>query len=216
MKRIAFTFLLVCISAVGLRAQDDLFPDYRSKRDQFKRLTEPTYKNELATFTMGGIDESMGKQPLEKLPLLKANDTEIVFGNDDIKVVIAARPFDPAKNKIQYFTGEDNKKYAVRINNKAFFGNYGMVPKTELKSIHIVFDEDTVALPKEAFSDIFNPAFYYKENGQSKTRNGVYLSPEGKRIYVYLLQNESGTGSFEATWIIDNRKYVKRVVDFGF
>lgn len=216
MKNVVFALLLSALCTQNAMAQDELFPDYRSKRDLFKRITEPTYRNELATFTMGGIDESMGKEPLQKLPLLKVDDNEMVFGNEDIKVMITAQPFDIAKNKIQYFTGEDSKKYAVRINNKAFFGNYGYVPKSEIKSVMILFDEDTVFVPKEAFADIYNPSFYYKENGQSKTRNGVYLSADGKRLYVYLIQNEAGRGSFETTWIIDNQKYVKRVIDFGF
>ncbi|MGB8191603.1 MAG: hypothetical protein WCF67_06775, partial [Chitinophagaceae bacterium] len=58
--RTLFIFLL---SITGLAAfpQDRDFPDYRSKKENFLRMQEKDLRADLASFTMGGMDESIGK-----------------------------------------------------------------------------------------------------------------------------------------------------------
>jgi hypothetical protein len=34
-------------------------------------------------------------------------------------------------------------------------------------------------------------------------------------MYVYML-NRDDTGSYEITWVIQDRKYLRRVLDYGF
>jgi hypothetical protein len=43
----------------------------------------------------------------------------------------------------------------------------------------------------------------------------VYRSADGKRIYIYMLKRETG-GSYEVTWVIQDKKYLRRIIDFGF
>ncbi len=48
-----------------------------------------------------------------------------------------------------------------------------------------------------------------------KSHNSVLVSADGRKIYIYMLKRESG-GSYEVTWVIQDKKYLRRVVDFGF
>ena len=136
--------------------------------------------------------------------------TKISFSNSS-SVTINAEPFVPAKHKLFYY----DKKYLLRIDNKAFFGDYGKVPKTAIANVTVVIGGDTIAIPREAYADLFNPVFTYNEAGVNKSHNSVYLSADGKKIYIYMLKPETG-GSYEVTWVIQDKKYVRRVVDFGF
>jgi len=70
-------------------------------------------------------------------------------------------------------------------------------------------------IPPAAFVDIYNPDFTYADGGVRKTYNGVYVSNNNRNIYIYLLIND-GAGGCEVTWILQDRKYLRRVVDFGF
>ncbi len=122
-----------------------------------------------------------------------------------------AAPFVPTKHKLGYI---DNK-YLVKIDNKAFFGDYGKVPKTCFDSAHVIINGDTVQIPPVALTDLCNPIFASTENGVKKSNNKVFVSNDGRRIYVYFLKQETG-GSYESTWVIQDKKYLRRIVDFGF
>ena len=192
-------------------AQDDFYPDYRSKKEIFTRITEKDIRNDIASFSMGGIEESVGKLPLKTVPVSAYGNDFISFDGDNIKVSITTAKFDATKHKLGFY----DTKYLVRIDNKPYFGDYGKVPKTIIQNISVIVDGDTVAIPPAAYFDLYNPVLSYREGGVQKSPNKVLLSADGHRIYVYMLKPEAG-GSYEVTWVIQDKKYIKRVVDFGF
>ena len=208
--RFVFLLLLVALSNLG-KAQNDDYPDYRSKKDIFSRITEKDIRSDLASFSMGGIDESIGKLPLKTIPATGFGNNFISFASENIQVTITGGVFNPYKHKLGYF----DEKYLVKIDSKPFFGNYGKVPKTTIENVTVVIDNDSVAIPSTAFSDLYNPIFTINESGVQKTNNKVYLSADGHKVYIYMLKQEQG-GSYEVTWIIQDKKYLRRVVDFGF
>jgi len=208
--RFAFLALLLNLTFVS-SAQSDDYPDYRSKKDVFNRIAEKDIRSDIASFSMGGIDESMGKLPLKSLPITALSSNFISFGNDNIQVTIKGGTFDPSKHKLGYY----DEKYLVKIDNKPYFGNYGEVPNTTIENINLVMDRDTVAIPPTAFTDLYNPVFSVTDGGVPKSNNKVYLSADGHKLYIYMLKQESG-GSYEVTWVIQDKKYLRRVVDFGF
>lgn len=208
-----FVFLVLMINvAYCCSAQTDAYPDYRSKKDMFSRIVEKDIRSDIASYSMGGIDESIGKLPLKTLPITAMSSNFISFASNNIQVTITGGKFDPAKHKLGYY-GED--KYLVKIDNKPYFGNYGKVPNTTIENITVVIDRDTVPIPATAFSDLYNPIFSVMESGVQKSNNKVYLSADGHKVYVYMLKQEAG-GSYEVTWVIQDKKYLRRVVDFGF
>lgn len=208
--RIVFLVLFVSMSYWS-QAQNDDYPDYRSKREIFSRIAEKDVRSDIASYSMGGIDESIGKLPLKTVPITGLSSNYISFADNNIQVTINGGVFDPSKHKLGYY----DAKYLVKIDNKPYFGNYGKVPNTTIQSVTVVIDNDTVPIPPAAFSDLYNPVFSVVDGGVLKSNNKVYLSADGKKVYVYMLKQESG-GSYEVTWVIQDKKYLRRVVDFGF
>lgn len=209
MRLLALLFL-VSISFNTI-AQEDDFPDYRSKKENFVRLHDAAIRSDLATFTMAGMDESMNKPPLKAIPMTVFENNGLVFEGNGIQVTIKAGAFNIAKHKLTYY----NEKHLVKIDNKPYYGTYGKVPATILQSLTVLIDKDTVAIPAAAFGDLYDPSFAYKDAaGIQRSQNRVYLSSDHHTIYIYLLnRNNGGT---EVTWVIRDKKYLLRVIDFGF
>lgn len=210
MRSILYSFFLMIISFAA-SAQNDLYPDYRSKRELFTRIVEKDIRSDVASFSMGGIEESVGKLPLRSLPVKATGADFIKFDGEGIEVTIKAGVFEPLKHKLGYY----DEKYLVKIDNRPFFGDYGKIPRTTIKEVSMIINRDTLLVPQAALSDLYNPIFTYKDRAVEKSYNNVFISGDGKRIYIYMLKRETG-GSYEVTWIFQDKKYLKRVVDFGF
>ncbi len=205
-------FILFTASCFVSFAQDDL-PDYRSKRDNLLKIPEKDIQADVATFTMAGIDINNNRPPIASVPAKDFGDNFLMFDSGDIKVTIKSAAFVPTKHKLLY-----SDKYLVRIDAKAYFGNYSKVPKKFIESVTVVIDNDTVPIPAIAYADLYEPSLTYVEGGESKSYNGVYYSGDKqnprKNIYIYMLCND-GLGGYEVTWVIQNKRYVRRIVDAG-
>jgi len=209
-----FVFLIALFySSTLCTAQTEDLPDYRSKRDFFSRIGENDIRNDLASFTMAGIDESVGKPQLKTIPISEYTANSLSYEEDNIKITITTAPFNASKHKLGFYDIE--KKNLIKIDYRGYFGDYYKVPKRIIQNISLVIDKDTVAFPPTAYNDLYNPILTYNEGGYQKSSNHVYVSADRHRIYIYMLKQEAG-GSYEVTWIIQDKKYLKRVVDFGF
>jgi hypothetical protein len=207
-------FLCLCllVAFAGAQAQDEPLPDLRNKRESVTKYPKGEIRDDLATFTIGGIDERLGKDPLEKLPATDYNMHSITFEGNNLKVVITSGTFEASKHKLFYYY---DKKYLVKIDGKPYYGDYGTIPTTTIASVNVILNnKDTVAVPAAAFADLFHPEFTYVEGGTIKTHNAVYFSKDKHRMYIYMVNNEA-IGKYEVTWILQDNKYVGRVVDSG-
>ena len=180
------------------------YQDTRKKTESFAKLP-PDLKSELSTFTFTGIDVGIKRDPLTKVSF-----TSITFDASDIKATITTAPFDAAKHRIDYDEG-----YPIRIDRKPYYGGYGNMPKKQISNVTIVMGKDTVAIPPAAYADLYNLNFAYSDKGTERTTNGIYRSVNPHRLYLYLFCKDN-TGSYEVTWIIYDKKYVRRVLDYGF
>jgi hypothetical protein len=202
--------LLFC-SVVFCQAQDPAFTDMRTQRENFTHQSDKDVRRDLTAFTLGGIGESVNKPVLKKLPVTKEGNDFITFDSNKLQVTIRAGVFNSAKHKLQY-----DGKYLIRIDNKPYFGNYSIVPRISIAAVTVVSGKDTIAIPPSAYADLYNPQFTYQDgSGVLRSQDGVYLSDDKRRIYIYML-NKDEQGSYEVTWIIQDNKYLKRVIDFGF
>lgn len=133
------------------------------------------------------------------------------FKTPDIEVTVETGPFEPDGKKLLFM-----EKSLVKINNKPYYGNYGETPATEIKRVSVVMGKDSVAIPPGAYADLYNLNFTYRDkSGTERTGNALYFSSEGNRMYIYLLSRDNA-GSYEVTWVIENKQYLRRVVDYGF
>ena len=191
------------------KAQDDI-PDSRSHKDNFKKVMEKEVRADAATFTMTGIDESVGKLTLLSIPVTSFDRNKIHFEGNSITVTITAGNFDASKHKLLY-----SDKYLIRIDNKAYYGRYTEVPKHNIASVQVMIDKDSILIPPTAYFDLYNPAFTYTDGDKLKTFAGVYQSADKRKVYIYML-NRDELGSYEVTWVIQDKKYLRRIVDYGF
>lgn len=152
----------------------------------------------------------MGSLPLAKVPYKSFSNDSMTFEGDGIKAKIKISTFDASKHKLSY-----DEKYLVRIDKKPYYGNYGKLPKTYISDVTMTIGNDTVFIPAAAYSDLFNLNLTYNDNGVKRTTNAIYKSKDGNRIYLYLFCKDN-TGSYEVTWIIQDKKYLRRVLDYGF
>lgn len=208
LKTFTFLFLANLVSTF-CKAQEDL-PDARRKTESFARFHIPQMRADLATFTLSGIGESVGLTPLKKIPYSSLGNDSIVFDADGIKAKVKIAPFDPSKHKLSF-----DEKYLVRIDRKPYYGNYLKTPKTRISEVSMIIDRDTVAIPPAAYDDLFNLNFTYLDKGVERTTDAVYISKDRQTVYLYLFCKDN-TGSYEVTWIFQNRKYLRRVLDYGF
>lgn len=209
--RTLFTLIFAGL-AFGAVAQDQEFPDYRSKKESFLRIQEKDIRTDVSSFSIGGMDESIGKGNLATIPATNFGTDFITFSGANIQVTIKAGTFDASKHKLQYYA----KEHLVRIDGKPYYGMYGQVPKTTIAGVTVVIDKDSVVIPPIAYADLYEPDFTYRDGtGAVKSYNKVLVSPDKKKVYIYML-NRDPLGSYEVTWVIQDKKYLRRVVDFGF
>ncbi|MEO8961320.1 MAG: hypothetical protein ABI325_05525 [Ginsengibacter sp.] len=205
-----FLFFAVTISYVtGGYAQNDELPDSRKKTESFDRFHTRDIRADLATFTIAGISESVGAVPLNKISYTGLANDSILFEAEGIKAKIKIAVFDPAKHKLSF-----DDKYLVRIDRKPYYGDYGNTPKTGISEVSLIIDNDTVFIPPAAYSDLFNVHFTYSDQDVERTRDAVYKSKDGHKIYLYFFSKDD-RGSYEVTWIIQDKKYLRRVLDYG-
>jgi hypothetical protein len=201
-------FILYSLSSGAQRFYE--YQDTRKKNESFAKLPKTEIRMDLATFTLSGIDESVGKEELKKIPFIKFGSDYMNFGGDDIKAFIKLSPFDAGKHKLVY-----DEKYLIKIDKKTYYGNYGNLPRTFISKIIVTIGNDTVTIPALAYFDLYNLNLTYTEQGTLRSRNGIYKSKDGHRIYMYLFCKDA-TGSYEVTWIIQDKQYLRRVLDYGF
>ena len=213
MLRSSLLLFLILVTGITVSyAQDGDAPDFRSKRESVLKMMEKDIQGDLSTFTMAGIDLFAGQPKLPRVPVTSYDTKQIIAEEDGLQVQVTAGVFDPSKHKLNYF---DNK-YLIKIDNKGYFGDYGSVPKTTIASMTVVMGRDTVAIPAAAYSDLYNPTFTYNDShGQVNSYINVYKSADKRKIYLYLLKREAA-GSYEVTWVIQDKKYLRRVIDYGF
>src|ERR1700722_13174028 len=175
-----FAFVLI-LSGSACFAQDLDFPDFRSKKDNFSKIKEQALRNDIATFALAALDESIGKGQLATVPVKDYGAGFMSFQNDNIQVIIRTGIFSPSKHKLM-----KQEEHILRIDGKPYYGTAaGEVPHTTIESITVVVGKDTVPIPREAFFDLYEPKFSYNEGGATRTRNGVFLSGDKHTFYIY-------------------------------
>ena len=204
-----FIFMLAAVSLSFVsKAQD--FSDTRRKTESFAKLQPKELRADVATFALAGISESVNTTPLPKIDYSNYNKDSMVFNGDGIKAIVKIAPFEPAKHKLSY-----DDKYLVRIDKRTYYGDYGNMPKTDISDVIVIWGNDTVAIPPAAYNDLHNLHFTYLNKGVERTTNAIYKSKDGRRFYLYLFSKDN-TGSYEVTWIFQDGRYVRRVLDYGF
>lgn len=202
---------IVLVGSIGsCLAQDLDFPDYRNKKDNFSKIREADIRADVASFALAAVDESIGKAQLQTVPIKDFGANFMTFENDKIQVTIRTGVFFPTKHKMQMAD-----KHLLKIDGKPYYSqNYGEQPHVTIEAVTVVVGKDTVPIPATAYFDLYDPKFSFNQSGSTRTRNAVYLSNDKHTFYIYMLNIDNG--GLEYTWVIRDKQFLRRVVDFGF
>jgi len=184
-------------------------PDTRKKNEGFAKIVEKDIRADIATFNFAGVDEAVGKDPIRKISFKSRGTDYMVFDGDGIKATVKTAPFDQSKHKLDF-----DEKYLTKIDRKTYYGSYPNIPKTYIKEITLTIGQDTVVIPPSAYADLYNPDLTYTDkSGLGRSANGIYISKDGHKMYLYLFCKQSG---YEVTFVIKDKIFVKRVLDYDF
>ena len=202
--------LFLVLSGLSCLAQDLDFPDFRSKKDNFSKISDKDVRADMASFSLAGVDESIGKAQLQTVPVTDHGADFMTFQNDNIKIIIKTSFFMPTKHKLMM-----SETHLVKIDGKPYYGGiYGQTPHIIIQTVTVLVGKDTVPIPATAYFDLYDPKFSFNENGATRSRNGVYLSNDKHTFYIYMLNIDNGGAEY--TWVIRDKQYLRRVVDVGF
>lgn len=200
-------FILVTIFSITCFGQEITIPEYRTDKESFKKIKDKVLRKELAIFTIEGSNETKPAIKLKQIPVIKSGKTYSIFQKDSIKVIITTSTFNKSEHKLKYVD-----KYIVKIDNKPFWGTDGGLPNEIIKSVQIIIGTDTISIPKSKLNDLYNPSLCSVNN---RCHAFIYISNDRKRLYIDMM-NSDGAGAYEVTWIIQDKKYLRRVIGYGF
>ena len=143
---------------------------------------------------------------IHKFPIIAkgiAKGNTIVFEGKEIQVVLTSGKFDKSKHSFEYF--KDSSTGIEVIDDPALlYGNDGKMPTTEYRSIVINIHGKQVSLPKDAYSDLYEPTFL-------TDHNSVYYDKESDILYI-VANNNYADRPYKVCWQIEKGSYKGRKV----
>jgi hypothetical protein len=104
------------------------------------------------------------------------------------RLIFRTRSFDSAKNKVGY-----DDKIGNTVNGRKAYGAES-VPKAEITSFIVFFDGERVQVPRQLYSDCYDPNFGNEYIKLSFSRDFSKLSVS--------MSGSDGAGGYEVVWVI--------------
>ena len=137
---------------------------------------------------------------IHKFPIIAkgiAKGNTIVFEGKEIQVVLTSGKFDKSKHSFEYF--KDSSTGIEVIDDALLYGTDGKMPTTEYRSIVINIHGKQVSLPKDAYSDLYQPTFL-------TDHNSVYYDKESDILYI-VANNNYADRPYKVCWQIERGVY---------
>ena len=131
-----------------------------------------------------------------------AKGNTIVFEGKEIQVVLTSGKFDKSKHSFEYFN--DSPTGIEVIDDELPHGTDGKMPTTEYRSIEVNIHGKRVSLPKDAYSDLYEPTFL-------TDHNSVYYDKESDILYI-VANNNYAERPYKVCWQIEKGIYKGRKV----
>ena len=142
---------------------------------------------------------------IHKFPIIAkgiAKGNTIVFEGKEIQVVLTSGKFDKSKHSFEYF--KDSPTGIEVIDDELPYGTDGKMPTTEYRSIEVNIHGKRVSLPKDAYSDLYEPTFL-------TDHNSVYYDKESDILYI-VANNNYAEHPYKVCWQIEKGVYKGRKV----
>lgn len=219
--------IFFCCFAISCFGQDSLSVQELKARESFWNISDTTIRNEIASFNRKG--DSIKQHPAVKevelieIPLISCADTVSNFHLKSTYVHVYYSDFDVTEHQRIY--ADKNNDTLLKIDNQPFWGANGKLPKRQVSDVFFVLHSHyLVDFPVEAFTGIYEPwpcEWGYQPVGKHVHREPLstpnlrmFQSKKSHCIYLYMLNGE-GENQYEVTWIVQDGKYLTRVVDGG-
>ena len=181
-------YLLFCLPGTTAVAQGNMF----DSSDSWQKITNATIKNETALFTRKGIEG-------------KAVDHNIPFTVSSIRLVNCSDSF---------AVFEKGDLYASRV--LVHVEARGPDQDKKISEVAVIFYKVLVRLPDSAIANIYHPRFCNEPARKKKPRFTsdckVFESADKRRVYIYMLNGEE-SNRYEITWVLEDHKYLTRIID---
>lgn len=85
----------------------------------------------------------------------------------------------------------------------------------QIEKIDLIFYKTPLVLPDSAFKGIYGPKVctqFTRKNRPVAADCKAFQSADKRRVYIYMLNGE-GQHRYEVTWVIQDRKYLTRIID---
>ena len=189
----------------GKRAQSEVLKKLNNKTIVFVyNYDKATDGNWIYTDEEGYIYNDRVKW-IHKFPIIAkgiAKGNTIVFEGKEIQVVLTSGKFDKSKHSFEYF--KDSSTGIEVIDDALLYGTDGKMPTTEYRSIVINIHGKQVSLPKDAYSDLYQPTFL-------TDHNSVYYDKESDILYI-VANNNYADRPYKVCWQIERGVYKGRKV----
>lgn len=142
---------------------------------------------------------------IHKFPIIAkgiAKGNSIVFEGKEIQVILTSGKFDKSKHSFEYF--KDSPTGIEVIDDELPYGTDGKMPTTEYRSIEVNIHGKRVSLPKDAYSDLYEPTFL-------TDHNSVYYDKESDILYI-VANNNYAERPYKVCWQIEKGVYKGRKV----
>lgn len=91
----------------------------------------------------------------------------------------------------------------------------GAEANARIEKINLLFYKTPLVLPDSAIADIYHPKLceqFTKKNRPISADCKAFMSADKRRVYIYMLNGEE-RNRYEVTWVVQDRKYLTRIVD---
>lgn len=226
MLKLSCLCFLFCLATNCFAQRDSVSVQELKSRESFWNLTDTTIRNEIASFNRKGDSikqrASVKQVALIEIPLISCSDTVANFHLKSAYIHLYFSDFDFTDHQISYYPGKGLDSVLL-IDNQPFWGTNGKLPKRKVRDVFFVLHSHfLVDFPIEAFTGIYEPplcTWNYNPVGKIVHREALaspnlrlFHSTTTNHHYLYLLNGE-GENRYEVTWIVEDGRYLRRVVD---
>jgi hypothetical protein len=115
-------------------------------------------------------------------------------------ISFTVREFNPKEHKISGLSLSDRN--AFRIDGRVPIGVDCSIPKYHIQSIDLVFDGRSIRIPKELYSDCYEPAFAWPMSHKSISNAfAVKIADDLKGVFAFM-SGSDGAGHYDVIWVL--------------
>jgi hypothetical protein len=115
-------------------------------------------------------------------------------------ISFTVREFNPKEHKISGLSVGDCN--ASRIDDRIPLGVECNLPKYEIQSMDLVFDGHNIRIPKDLYSDCYEPAFAWPMSHVSISHSfAVKIADDLKGVFAFM-SGSDGAGHYDVIWVL--------------